>query len=990
MVFRPAVQGSGPAGPLLPVAMVEDRTGFLWEGGGGGLGRWDGYGFHLYTAGSGPPDGLADHSVLSLHRDAQDRLWVGTVVGGLARYDPATDRFTPVVLDDGSGPATCIWSMDDDRAGGLWVGTSTGLFHIDGAGRVLARLRHGAGLPADKVEVVLLDRQGVLWVGGPGGLAHGLDGNTHFTSVALPVDGSDGPEVLRLLEDGGGRLWIGSRASGAFVIGAGRGPAASIADSAPAPGEAAAADILSIAAAGASDSSDVWLSTAGKGVLVVDPVTLRTRRLRHDPFVPGSLPKDTVSALYRDRSGLLWLGTVQGLSRLDSGNPGIVTLLGDPSRSNGLRANDGSAVLARPDGGLWIGSQDNGLQELDAAGHGSGSIALPPVFAMAAADPAAGVEAPVYIGTRAGLYLADAAGRSAVRTLVPSRLPDAAVNALLVQDGTLWLGGGDDGLWELQPHQGGSLSLLHRFVAPALTNNALYAVAPAPGGRIAVGTDRGFNLVDPATGAVERFVPDPSRPDGLEPGAVMCFAVDRHARLWVGTNSSGIAVLIGRDGAGRPRFRHIGRAEGLQDLDVSKLLVDGQGMIWASTDHGLAEIDPDRFTARALPPPQDVVIATYWSNSGDVTPQGDLVFGGAGGLTIVQPAHVSTWQYSPPVAVTDLKVGGEAVRAGAAGVATGSGPILISPDANSLAVEFAALDFSAPELNRYSYRLSGFDRSWVDTDATHRVAIYTNLPPGDFTLLLRGSNRDGDWGRPAALQIRVLPAWYQTRWFRLAAAAAVLLAVAALVQGRTMILRQRQCELERQVAERTAELRASQQQLEELVYLDPLTSLPNRRAFTEQLERLTGASPAETFSLVLVDLDGFKTVNDQFGHQAGDLVLGVAADRLRHAVRTHDSVYRLGGDEFAVLVRDVEDPGLVDGICARIVGGVGTPLALEGRLVTIGASAGATLYPRHGRTQDELYRHVDLALYEAKSCGRGTWRWYGGSPSVPSAQRVLL
>ena len=132
----------------------------------------------------------------------------------------------------------------------------------------------------------------------------------------------------------------------------------------------------------------------------------------------------------------------------------------------------------------------------------------------------------------------------------------------------------------------------------------------------------------------------------------MSFAIDRSGRLWVGTDNSGINVLIGRDAARRPRFRHLGRTEGLPNGDISRMLVDRQGMIWASTDSGLAVIDPDSFTVRALQAPDGVVVPTYWSNSGDITPQGDLVFGGIGGLTIVRPAQVTQWSYRPPVVVT--------------------------------------------------------------------------------------------------------------------------------------------------------------------------------------------------------------------------------------------------------------------------------------------------------------------------------------------------
>jgi diguanylate cyclase (GGDEF)-like protein len=989
-VFRPAVQDGGSPGLLMPLAMEQDRTGFLWEAGDGGLARWDGYGFHLYTTDSARADGLADHSILTLHRDQRDRLWVGSVTGGLARYDPAADHFTQMTLDDGSGPARCVWQIADDADGGLWVATSTGLFHLDAAGHVLARVRGGdladgtpGALPFDKIEAVLRDRHGAVWVGGPGGLARSLDGR-YFAGVPLPVPDGTVAEVSHLVEDSAGQIWGGSREQGAYVIGAFRGPAKGIDATAPAPGEPAAAEIKTMVQA---SPTEVWLGTAGGGIVAVNIASLRTRRIRHDPFVPGSLPKNNVSSLFRDRSGLLWVGTVQGLSRYDAGGAGILTLLGDPERGSGsrigLRASDASAVLARRDGSLWVGSEDNGVQILDASGGNAGALALPRVFGMAEIDGAGrdtGQDGGhIYIGTNSGLFVADAAGTAAVRIDVPWRAPNAVVNTLAALGGSLWLGGGQDGVWELRAGAG-SMRVLRRITAPALTNNTVYAITSAPDGRIAVGTDLGFNLLDPARGTVERILPDPARPGSLKPGAALCFATDRHRRLWVGTSGSGIAVMVGRDAAGRPRFQSMGRAEGLPDLDISALLVDAQGMIWASTDRGLAEIDPDNFTARALQTPQGVVVTSYWSGSGAITPQGDLVFGGAGGLTIVQPSLVSHWHYRPPVVVTGIRVGGVMLPSGMAAGLQGGGTLDILPDANSLSVEFASLDFSAPELNRYSYRLEGFDRDWTWTDAAHRMAAYTNLPPGLYTLRLRGSNRDGVWSEPALLRLRVLPAWYQTDWFRFCEASVGLLGVGIVVRWRTMILRRRQRELERQVAERTAELRASQRDLETLAYLDPLTSLPNRRAFNEHLHILTAAAPAAPFSLVLVDLDGFKTVNDQFGHQTGDALLGLAADRLRHAVRTCDFVARLGGDEFAVLVHDVRDPEQVDSLCERIVDGMAKPLALDGKSITIGASVGATLYPWHGPTPDELYRHVDLALYEAKHTGRGTWCWFEATP----------
>src|SRR3981081_3909065 len=114
-----------------------------------------------------------------------------------------------------------------------------------------------------------------------------------------------------------------------------------------------------------------------------------------------------------------------------------------------------------------------------------------------------------------------------------------------------------------------------------------------------------------------------------------------------------------------------------------------------------------------------------------------------------------------------------------------SNPLKITPSANSIAVEFAALDYSAPDRNRYAYHLDGFDSAWVDTEASHRVAAYTNLPPGDYTLHLRGSNRDGAWSESVLrVPIRVMPAWYQTALFRVALSLAALALVADGHPGR--------------------------------------------------------------------------------------------------------------------------------------------------------------------------------------------------------------
>jgi PAS domain S-box-containing protein len=463
------------------------------------------------------------------------------------------------------------------------------------------------------------------------------------------------------------------------------------------------------------------------------------------------------------------------------------------------------AVLAAPDGGLWAGLQGDGFVVLDPAGRRATGLAGRRVFALAPA-PAGGV----LLATDGGLYLADPSGRRTVRLALPGLDPMVEIHALSTDGGAVWLGPRDGGLWGLQVGAGGNVAVLRHETAPRLANSVVNVISAAPGGRLAVGTDSGFNLLDPRSGAIERILPDPADPEGFDSGLVVAFATDGRGRLWIGT-STGLDVLVRRDSAGRPRFRHLGMADGLPNGSIDSLLVDRQGFVWASTDMGLAVIDPADFKVRALQRADGLAITNYWAESAAIMPTGELVFGGIGGMTMVRPEAVKDQRFRPNVVITAARVGGKLVPVRDLGGAL----LVVPPNANNLAVEYAALDFSAPSHNRYSYRLDPFDAAWVNTDAAHRVAAYTNLPPGKYVLRLRGSNRNGVWtGSETKMRIRVLPAWYQTVSFRLAAAIAAVLVVATLLRGWTAILRQRQRALEREVADRTTELSVSKGQLQ--------------------------------------------------------------------------------------------------------------------------------------------------------------------------------
>jgi len=153
---------------------------------------------------------------------------------------------------------------------------------------------------------------------------------------------------------------------------------------------------------------------------------------------------------------------------------------------------------------------------------------------------------------------------------------------------------------------------------------------------------------------------------------------------------------------------------------------------------------------------------------------------------------------------------------------------------------------------------------------------------------------------------------------------------------------------------------------------DPLTGLANRAGFWSSYQRGTAATARETVSVLCIDLDRFKPVNDSHGHAVGDALLIEVADRLRRIVRPGDLVARVGGDEFTVVLHDLDDDQVAR-IADRIVGELGSPFTVAGHTVSIGASVGVAAAPVAGLDPGELLDAADKALYEAKGSGRSRW-----------------
>lgn len=177
--------------------------------------------------------------------------------------------------------------------------------------------------------------------------------------------------------------------------------------------------------------------------------------------------------------------------------------------------------------------------------------------------------------------------------------------------------------------------------------------------------------------------------------------------------------------------------------------------------------------------------------------------------------------------------------------------------------------------------------------------------------------------------------------------------------------------------------RASSKKISDLAYIDGLTKVPNRHALMNRIDTLL--EQGRPFALLMLDLDGFKEVNDTLGHHAGDEVLRQVAERLIHCVRSTDTFSRLGGDEFAVLIPLDENTDAVDKVGTAILRSLEIPFEVDRRPIHITGSVGAALFPHDGPNASDLLSAADMAMYRAKADGRNRLRFF-----TPNLRQALL
>jgi diguanylate cyclase (GGDEF)-like protein len=840
------------------------------------------------------------------------RVWAGTFSGGVVVYDQSGE----VARYTKELSDNRVEGLAEDRDGRIWVATQEGLDRIEPRTRRVEHVRAG-----ERMRGLLVDRAGQLWVGSRAGL--------QVNSRNVP--GLERDFVIKLFEDDRGRIWIGTAESGAAVF----DPRTNVLRRIEGLSHFWVYGITQV-------GRELWLATFGGGVNIVDADTLQVIDiLRHDATLPNTIGGDRIGALLRDRSGIVWVGTWgQGLARHDPQTRAFRTIRYSPSRPEGLSHPAAVRAMQMHDGTIWVGTNGNGVDVLD---RGLRRIANYNLEHGAVTALAQGSDGTIYVALLNGELHRFRSG-TWTRFTKADGLPGGPIRAMtFAPDGDLWVGASDGMARIAGPGAGRPapiLSFRHNRDDPStLSGHAVEAIAFTRHGTMWVGTDNGLNVFDPQRGTAIRIT------EGLPNNWVPDLMVARDGRLWIATNA-GACVLTSWDGK-RATFRRV------SDKPAEALIEDQEGQVWVGAR---LRIDPKWWTTTEFSPSDGCDFRSFFIASRARTDDGSLLFGSPEGLLVVQPRELRRWTFEPPVVATAVERSARGVR-----------------------VDFAALDYTAPERIRYRYRLEPFDAKWSDTDASRRSVTYTNLGPGDYTLRVQGTNRAGVWShQELRLPLRIPPAFYETLWFRVLAVLALLAVIYSLYRLRVRQLAKRAVELERIVSERTLELQEAYVRIEEASLTDPLTQLRNRRfleqAITSDIE--LASRRGEDLVVLLVDLDHFKSVNDTYGHAAGDAVLTQTAQVLKSAFRASDYVVRWGGEEFLVVARFISRGNAAD-LAEKLRAAVEThPFVLpDGGELRKTCSIGVAAYPSNGLTFEQIVQRADEALYEAKRSGRNRFEY---------------
>ena len=780
-------------------AIAQDQDGFLWFGTQDGLNRYDGYEFRTFRHDISDPSSISDGYIWCITSAHNGDLWIGTLHGGLNKYDRARGTFQRFQHDSGDStslPSNDVTCLLEDSRRALWIGTwGGGLARLDSMKQRFVSYKHlrgdRASLPDDRVRCLWEDSHGTIWIGTYDGLARMTGGKIQaITSSEQPPTPR---EIICIAGDKRNNIIVGTNGHGLVLV-ARDGSVLSPSDTLKPLFNALKG--RSIGFVHEDRTGRFWVGTYDVGLLSWEPGQEKPTAYLESHANAEGISSTEVGAVFEDVGGGLWFGTYgDGVRRFDRRWERFQSYRSDPQKPNALSNGDVRAVCSDRSGRIWVGTEGGGLHEFSRQ-HGTfrRQPSIPGHQHERIGDKIIALTRDstgrLWIGTAGDGLLSWDPGSSQWRRYrnEPPHRGSLAGNVIYTlcwdHRGALWAGTLDEGLDMLDP----STNHFVRYMPSptdvnTLSGTTVYSLYEDRAGNLWIGTwGRGISVLDATRTDFTRYLHDSADTTSLSNNTVLCFYEDEAGAVWIGTHGGG----LDRYDAMQRRFTHFTDKSGLPNNVVNSILPDRHGRLWISTNKGISCFDIRSHVFRNFDVRDGLQDNEFNGGASFASDDGTMYFGGIEGLTVFHPDSIQGSDWNPPVILTSFKIFDRPVHFDRPVSALQS--VELSYAENFFSFEFVSLDFFSPQKTLYRYRMEGFDREWVYA-GERRYASYTHLDPGDYVFRVNASNDAGLWDETGpAVYVRIVPPFWQTWWFRISSAIAVIGLGALVYRRRVRVL----------------------------------------------------------------------------------------------------------------------------------------------------------------------------------------------------------
>lgn len=822
-------------------ALLQDNEGYLWLGTIDGLNRYDGYEFKVFVNNPNDSTSISDNFISALFEDSDGFIWIGTVNGHLNRFNRETEVFKRFYVNDyfteieepesnfydyplafSRNQINSVTTVTEDKNGYLWIGTwGNGIIRFDKKSNTGFHIYHNPednkSLSYNRVLDIIIDEEDNIWIatfgGGINKLIKGdniLNKNEssykpafiHYKNDNNKENSVSDDKVITLFEDRRGNIWVGTFHGGLNKL-----------DSQNKNYSPEKAKFVHFSNEHNFSNNTImaieedldrypWIGTFGNGVNRFDEKNNSFINFSQLSNQSTSLQDAEILSLFVDRSGILWVGSHlgEGVTKVQKQNPKFETI--NSQSMSWLKLNDDVVWSVFKDGenNLWVGTYRGGANVLNfeskqkyilKSSTGMNSISDNHIRSFAEDN-----YGNIWIGTYSGGLnrLNRNSGKIDVFLNDPGKDNSLSANQVLdifiESDKVIWVATFGGGLNKLTFNENTNGKPSFRIFrnnpsdTASLSDDRVYTMLKDSKGNFWIGTyGGGLNEFDESMGNFNHYLSDPTNPESISSNKVMCILESSEGIIWLGTS-----------GGGLNKFNHVSKSfknfsldQGLTSAVVYGILEDNNKNLWLSTDDGVFLFNPhsEKFTQFGI---EDGIQSLEFSGGAYYRDKnGIMYFGGINGLNYFNPDSIKINPYIPPIVVSNIKVMDERIKGEPK-------ELILTYDQNFISFEFSALDFSVPKRNKYSYILEGFQKNWMFTEGSKRIATYTNLPAGEYTFRVKGTNSDGIWNENAAsIRIIINPPFWQTWWF----AILIVIIVAFLIYYVSTIRIKNQLEIEK-------------------------------------------------------------------------------------------------------------------------------------------------------------------------------------------------